>query len=369
MHAVAAGPLAGLPVAVKDNIDTADMPTERGSPIYRGHLPASDAPVVSMMLRAGGRTAGKTVTTEFAGGRPGNTTNPWNSDHTPGGSSSGSAAGVAAGFFPFALGTQTAGSIIRPAAFCGIAALKPSFNLLPSAGVKILSWTLDTVGLFAQNVRDVAFFTAALTGQNFTIATKDLAPRIGIARLDVWDQVSTEMMQALEDVCGRASRAGAKIKQVAVDTLFNRAQAAQLCIQEYESARSLAFEFGHWRDQFSRQLQSVMTRGWTTPAQTYRLAIDEARLARSAMQLLFDDTDILLAPSAASAAPRGLESTGSPNLTRLWTLLGVPCVNVPGLRNKAGMPLGIEVIAPLGQDHRALTFAAWLQDTIDASSE
>jgi Asp-tRNA(Asn)/Glu-tRNA(Gln) amidotransferase A subunit family amidase len=366
--ACVAGSLRGLPVGFKDIIDVAGMPCECGSPIYRNYMPRSDAPIVSMVRHAGGTVAGKMVTTEFATRMPGPTTNPHGPAHTPGGSSSGSAAAVAAGFLPFAMGTQTGGSVIGPASFCGVAALKPSSGLLPYAGVKATSWTLDTLGLFGRNVRDVAFFAASITGQDLTVGDGlQWAPRIGIARMKVWDELSGDMNDAVAAASDQAERRGARVVSLPVDPVFENAHQAQFVIQEFEKARSLAFEFETQGALLSATLEKAIRDGRVIPVAHYVAAIDAARRARAASNDLFREVDVLVAPSASSAAPVGLETTGSPNLNRLWTLLGMPCVSVPGLADKSGMPLGISVVAPIGEDRRALRAASWLQETLSGS--
>lgn len=362
----AAGPLAGLPVGIKDIADVAGMPTQCGSPIYKDHMPSSDAPVVSMIRQAGGRIAGKTVTTEFATRHPGPTTNPRNPAHTPGGSSSGSAAGVAAGMFPFAIGTQTAGSVIRPGAYCGIAALKPTFGFLPYAGVKATAWHLDTVGLFGRTVRDVAFFAEAISGQLLAVAeATGWKPRLGLMPMQAWDECSAEMNDVVASAAQLAERCGATVRRLHADPIFESAFAAQFVIQDYEIARSLAFEFEHFEHLFSPVLHETMRTGQAITGDRYAQALEERRVARRANFGLFSDIDALLAPSAPGAAPRGLASTGSPNLNRLWTQLGMPCVNVPGLYDGAGMPLGVQIIAPIGADRLAMRAAAWLEDVLN----
>jgi Asp-tRNA(Asn)/Glu-tRNA(Gln) amidotransferase A subunit family amidase len=366
--ACVAGPLEGLPVGFKDIIDVAGMPCECGSPIYRNYTPRGDAPIVSMVRHAGGTVAGKTVTTEFATHMPGPTTNPHGPAHTPGGSSSGSAAAVAAGFLPFAMGTQTGGSVIGPASFCGVAALKPSFGLLPYAGVKATSWTLDTLGFYGRNVRDVAFFAASITGQDLAVSDGlQWVPRIGIARLEVWDEISADMNDAVAKVCDMAEGRGARVTSLPVDTVFEDAHQAQFVIQDFEKARSLAFEFEKHGALLSATLEKAIRDGRSILVAHYVAAIDAARRARAASYDLFREVDVLVAPSASSAAPVGLETTGSPNLNRLWTLLGMPCASVPGLADKSGMPLGISVVAPIGEDRRALPAASWLQETLSGS--
>jgi len=241
-------PLRGVPVGIKDIYDTADFPTAYGSPIYAGHRPKSDAAMVMLVRRAGGLVLGKTVTTEFAGLQPAATRNPRKPAHTPGGSSSGSAAAVAAGMVPIALGSQTAGSVIRPAAFCGIAGFKPSFRMLPTVGMKSFSWSLDTVGLFAAGVADVAFAAAAISGRDLRVDRQEpLAPTIALVRTKLWPQASVDMQNAVERAARKAEAAGARVKEIVLPELFNEAAQAHGIIQDFEAYRALAFEFDRHR--------------------------------------------------------------------------------------------------------------------------
>jgi Asp-tRNA(Asn)/Glu-tRNA(Gln) amidotransferase A subunit family amidase len=364
-----AGPLEGLPVGFKDIIDVAGMPCECGSPIYRNYIPRSDAPIVSMVRRAGGTVAGKTVTSEFATREPGPTTNPRDPTRTPGGSSSGSAAAVAAGFLPFAIGTQTGGSTIGPASFCGVAALKPSFGLVPYSGIRATSWTLDTLGFYGRNVRDVAFLAASITGQD--LAVNDAVhwmPRIGVTRMKVWEQISADMSEAMVAACDMSKSRGAHVVSLPVHPIFENAYQAQFLIQDFEKARCLAFEIDTHSALLSATLEQAIRDGWSIPVAHYVAAIDAAKRAQAASYDLFREVDVLIAPSASGAASIGLETTGSPNLNRLWTLLGLPCVSVPSLSDGSGMPLGISVVAPMGDDRRALRAASWLQETLSGGA-
>ena len=363
----ASGPLFGLPVGIKDVFDTADMPTGYGSPIYEGHRPVADAAIVSMIRRAGGTIPGKTVTTEFAFFNPARTRNPVNPGHTPGGSSSGSAAAVAAGMVPFAIGTQTGGSIIRPAAFCGIAGYKPSFRMLPTVGLKTFSWSLDTVGFFAAGIDDVAFLAAAVTGRDLrTDETDPGAPRIAVAHTHLWHEATGEMRQALATAGHRAAAAGARVTEIELAGLFSEAFAAHQVIQDHQAALALAYEFDTHRDRLSPILRDTLDYGRTISVNAY----DEARRTARAARLLLRDTladfDVLLTPSAPGAAPEGLGSTGSSIFNRLWTLMGVPTLNVPGLRAASGLPLGMQVIGRHGRDRQALLAAKWLETALAA---
>lgn len=364
--ATASGPLRGLALGVKDNLDTADFPTAYGSPIHSGHRPGADAAVVALARRLGAAVLGKTVTTEFAYFQPGPTRNPIDPGHTPGGSSSGSAAGVAAGFFPLAIGTQTGGSVIRPAAFCGVAGFKPSFGRLPTVGLKIFSWSLDTIGLFGAGVEDVAFAGATLTGRDWRVdGTEPSAPHIALVRTHLWDEASGEMRQALETAGARAAAAGARVSDVALPGQFSDAFSAHQVIQDFEAALALGYEFDRHETKLSPILRETLEAGRAIGPEAYDAAQATAAQARAALSELFSGFDVIVTPSAPGAAPQGLGSTGSSIFNRLWTLMGVPAVNVPGMRSTAtGLPLGIQVVAPFGEDRRALLAAKWLEDVL-----
>ena len=364
--ALAATPLRGLPVGIKDIVDTAGFPTEYGTPIYRGNRPPADAAVVSMVRRAGGLVLGKTVTTAFAHMQPAKTRNPVNPDHTPGGSSSGSAAAVAAGMVPIALGTQTGGSTIRPAAFCGVAGFKPSYKLIPTVGVKCLSWHLDTVGLFAASIADVAFAAAAITGRDLKVDAP-AAPRVALVRTHLWREASSDMQRAVETAVKAAARAGARVEDVPLPPILEEAWRAHPVIQDYEAYRALAFEYDRHRDRIAPMTRESLTAAATITADAYDAARRTTRLARRALSELMADHDVLLTPSAPGAAPRGLGSTGSPIFNRLWTLMGTPAVNVPGLADPAGLPLGIQVVGRFGRDRATLAAALFIEQAIARS--
>jgi Asp-tRNA(Asn)/Glu-tRNA(Gln) amidotransferase A subunit family amidase len=360
--AFAALPLAGLPVGIKDIIDTADLPTEYGSAIYRGHRPRTDAAVTSMARRAGGLILGKTVTTEFAFRQAGHTRNPVDPAHTPGGSSSGSAAAVAAGMVPIALGTQTGGSVIRPAAYCGVAGFKPSYKLIPTVGVKCFSWHLDTVGLFAADVADVAFAAAAITGRDLRVdRSAPAAPRLALLRDHLWPQASAAMQGAVESAARAAADAGAHVEEVALPPILEEAWRAHATIRDYEACRALAFEHDRHRERLSPVLRDLLDAAAAITPDAYDAARRTTRLARRALADLMADCDALVTPSAPGAAPRGLASTGSPVFNHLWTLMGSPAVNVPGLTDGDGLPLGVQVIGRFGRDRAALEAARFVE--------
>jgi Asp-tRNA(Asn)/Glu-tRNA(Gln) amidotransferase A subunit family amidase len=361
---LARSPLCGLPVGIKDIFDTADYPTSYGSPIYAGHQPKADAAMVMLVKRAGGLIFGKTVTTEFASLQPAGTRNPHNPAHTPGGSSSGSAAAVAAGMLPLALGSQTGGSVIRPAAFCGVAGFKPSYRLLPAVGMKCFSWSLDTVGLFGAGVADVAFAAAALTGRDLRVDGRPPATPV-IVRPKLADEASDAMQTALEHATLAAEKSGAKIKTLELPPIFAEAARAHRIIQGYDGFRALAFEYDNHRDRIGAILRRQLDDAAAIDADAYDDARRTARRARQALLTLLADGEVLLTPSAPGAAPAGLASTGEPTFNRLWTLLGTPCVNVPGLTDPSGLPLGVQIIARFGRDRFALSAAAYLQVAIE----
>jgi Asp-tRNA(Asn)/Glu-tRNA(Gln) amidotransferase A subunit family amidase len=361
----ARGPLMGLPLAVKDNIDTGDFPTGYGSPIHAGNRPAVDAVTVALARRSGAAVIGKTVTTEFAFFDPGPTRNPHNPEHTPGGSSSGSAAGVAAGFFPLALGTQTGGSVVRPASFCGVAGFKPTFGRLPTVGIKYFSWSLDTLGLFGKGIADVAFGAGILAARDWRVDTAvPLPPRIGLVEPQPFAQADDEMVAALEQARSLAERAGASVQDVSLPPVFREAFAAHKTIQDYEATRALAAEYDRAADRLSPILRETLEEGATIDADAYDSAQEVANQARRALADLMTQADVLMLPSAPGAAPAGLSSTGSSVFNRVWTLMGVPAVNVPGLRNAAGLPLGIQLVGALGRDRATLQAGHWLEQVL-----
>ncbi|MCW1840238.1 amidase [Prosthecomicrobium hirschii] len=366
--AVASGPLAGLALGVKDIIDTAGLATEMGSPLYAGNRPRADAPVVALARSAGAAVIGKTVTTEFAYLQPGPTRNPARLDHTPGGSSSGSAAAVAAGLIPLAFGTQTGGSVVRPAAFCGVAGFKPSFRLIPTVGVKCFSWSLDTVGVFGAGVADAAYFMAALTGRDLRVDGRDpAAPRIGLVRTHLWEEASGEMRQAVETAGRLAEAGGARLVDIELPGLFADAFAAHQVIQDFQAAQALAWEYDHHAQALSPILRDALALGRMLKPEDYDRARRTARQARLALRDLFADIDVILTPSAPGAAPEGLATTGTSIFNRLWTLMGTPALNVPGLTGAGGLPLGVQIVAPFGRDRACLEAGRFLERQLSAT--
>jgi Asp-tRNA(Asn)/Glu-tRNA(Gln) amidotransferase A subunit family amidase len=365
VRAASAGPLRGIAVAIKDIIDTSDLPTEMGSPIYKGWQPRADAPVVAMLRQAGATIVGKTTTTAFAALDPTATLNPRNPNHTPGGSSSGSAAAVAAGMIPLALGTQTGGSVIRPASFCGVAAIKPSFRLLPTVGVKCYSWTLDTVGLFAAGVKDLAHGLSAMTNRPELLPGAAMqTPRIGVVTQDFAGAPEAAGGEALRIAVKAAERAGASVRALALPDIVAQAWRIQPTVQEFEAHQALAWEYLTHYDAMPPLLRAKLDETAGILPAAYDEARGVAKRARGALADIFGDVDVLLTFSAPGAPPKGLASTGDPRFNRLWTLMGVPCVSVPAYVADGGLPVGVQVIARFGDDAGALAAARFVEEAL-----
>lgn len=368
------GPLHGLPVAVKDVIDTADIPTEYGSPIYLGHVPQADAACVAALKAAGAFVLGKTVTAELANFTPGATRNPHQPAHTPGGSSSGSAAAVAARMAPIALGTQTAGSVIRPASFCGVVGFVPTRGCIPRAGVKALSDTVDVIGLFASSVEDIALAGAALAlAPSWQHApAQAAAPAIGWTATPWAAQLAPSMRAALERVAHVLAHKGAKVHEIAWPfdpprgvPAFSELAEAQRTVQLFETARALAPEFDYRRKGLSGRLASLIEEGRGIGADRYVAAVQLGRACAASFDVLLGGADLVLAPSAPGEAPHGLGATGDPQFNRPWHLLGGPQLSIPLPRElahgEAGLPLGLQLIGRPGDDERVLAAARWIE--------
>ncbi|GBU18218.1 MULTISPECIES: amidase [Methylobacterium] len=354
------GPLAGIAVGVKDIIDTAEMPTQMGSPLYAGWRPRADAAIVARLKGLGGVALAKTVTCAFAGLDPSPTRNPHDPARTPGGSSAGSAAAVAAGMLPLALGTQTGGSVIRPASFCGVAAIKPSFRLLPMVGVKTFSWALDTLGLFGAGVRDVAHALALLSGREGIDlgGTPPGAPRIGLVRQEFAGEAQPEAERTLERAVRAAERGGARVTALTLPDPLPEAFRRHGVIQDFEALQALGWEYANGRAALPPVLGAQLDRAQALSAAEYDDARRHAHRARRALKDLFSEYDALLTFSATGIAP-GPETTGDPRFNRLWTLMGVPCVTLP-VPGEA-LPVGVQVIARFGDDGRALAAARLIE--------
>ncbi len=357
------GPLHGLPVGVKDIFDTADLPTEYGSPIYKGHQPEVDAAVIAQTRAAGGLIFGKTVTTEFATFPPGKTRNPHNAEHTPGGSSSGSAAAVGAGMVPVAFGTQTVGSTIRPASFCGAVGYKPTYALLPTVGIKAISYCLDTVGLFTRTVADLGLFTGALTGRPLAVPDTPSAPRVGLCLTPQWQHAHAEVQQLFARLGGECSRAGARVTDFTLPTPYEKMHDAQALIWDYEVARCLTGEYALHRDRIREPLRGQIERGLGLPWADYDAAMALAREGRCKFDETMGEFDVLIVPSSQGEAPKG-QATGLPYFNRTWSLLHTPAVHVPYGVGPNNLPIGFQVVGRVGDDARTLACAHWLQTNV-----
>ena len=359
-RSASSGPLHGVPFAAKDIMDTADLPTEYGSPIYKGNRPKADAACVALSRAAGGVLLGKTVTTEFASRSPlGNTTNPHNPAHTPGGSSSGSAAAVGDYMVPLAFGTQTVGSVIRPASFCGCVGYKPSFGEVSTQGVKQNTASFDTVGLFARTVEDLALFRAALMG----FATKPLGAmsvkelKIGFCRTMFWDRAEEYTKKFLEDAASALAKAGAKVSDFDLGKPFEQFETIGRRINDYEFSRGLTWERNHYWDLLSK-FQRDKFAGWLNISyEQYREAEAVLDQCRGHLADAMKDIDLLLTPSALGEAPAGLTSTGDTSFNILSTWTYTPCVTLPVFTGPSGLPVGIQLIGQRNQDHRLLEAA------------
>jgi amidase len=353
--------LHGVPVGVKDVFDTFDMPSAYGSPIYADHRPRSDAAVLALLRGMGGLVLGKTVTTEFATFTPNVTSNPHNPAHTPGGSSSGSAAAVADGMVPVAFGTQTIGSIIRPAAYCGVVGYKPSFGLLPRTGVKAISDCLDTVGCFTRSVADAAFFAGALARRPLAVPADVAAPRIGLCRTAQWAHAQPETQGLFEMLGAQLSGAGAAVSDYSLPPLYDGINAAQDTIAAVEMAACLAEEHRRFAHLMSERLRLRLDEGTAIAPDHYDAAMSLARQGRRAFADALAGFDVLVVPSAMGEAPRGLGATGDPVFNRTWSLLHTPCVHVPLTTGPNRLPLGVQVVGRIGDDAHTLACAHWIE--------
>jgi amidase len=355
------GRLKGVPIGVKDVIDTVDMPTEHGSPIYRGHRPFADAACVALIRAASGVLMGKTVTTEFANRTPRATVHPHNAAHTPGGSSSGSAAAVADFQVPVGLGTQTGGSTIRPAAFCGVIGYKPSFGEFSRVGIKMQCHNLDTLGVICRSLDDIALMRSVLLVQDpQPVDRSSSAPRIGFCRTPAWDHASAETQALLERTASVLATAGAAVHEVALNPTNILDHHRR--IFEFEAARNYAYEYEAHFETVSPELRDgLLAPGRALPLSTYVEAIDTAEAFRRHLDDVFAEVDVLLTPSAVGEAPEGLGSTGDPRFNSIWTLAWTPCVTLPAGTGRKGLPLGIQLIGQRFCDEALLDAAAWVE--------
>jgi Asp-tRNA(Asn)/Glu-tRNA(Gln) amidotransferase A subunit family amidase len=374
------GPLSGIPVGIKDIIATADMPTTNGSLVYKDHIPAEDAWVVERLRSLGATIFGKTVSTEFAWRHPGPTVNPWNPKHTPGGSSSGSAAAVAAGIVPLALGTQTLGSVIRPAAFNGVVGLKPSFGAIPRMGVHPLSPSLDHVGFFARRVDDVALALSLLAassdrdphGRPIPALQIDPAkgllpldtPQLAIVRFEKWSRVEPEQQKAFEVAIAKLRYAGAFLEELELQELDHANWDAINTILASEGALIFSDLVERYPDRTSDKLKELVRTGKAYSAYDYLAAKALQEKLRSRFTTDISGFDAVLTLPAFGEAPEGISHTGDAEYCAPWTLLGVPAVTLPMGFGKKGLPLGLQIVSPYRQDHRLLRVAKWTEDVL-----
>ena len=359
------GPLHGLPIGIKDVIDTADMPTAYGSLAYEGWRPAWDAACVALLRRAGAVIMGKTVTTEFACGGAADNANPWNPAHTAGGSSGGSCAAVAAQMVPLAIGSQTAGSLIRPASYNGVVALKPTFGMISVAGFKYFNGLLDTIGLVARGVDDVALLWASLLDlAPERPAPPAEAPSFGLCRTPWWGRAEPSTRAAVKTTAERLADDGAPVVEVNLPSPFENLVDVHERIQAYETARSYAYEYDRFRDELHANTRALIEEGLSIPYGAYLELVATAARARAKAHTLFEKVEVLLAPSAPGEAPEGHTELGNSFLNRPWTLLHLPCLNVPGLFGPKGLPIGVQLIGPFGADAKLLATAGWVETRI-----
>jgi Asp-tRNA(Asn)/Glu-tRNA(Gln) amidotransferase A subunit family amidase len=367
------GPLHGVPVGIKDIMDTCDMPTEDGTVLHAGRAPMHDARVVAMLRAAGAVILGKTVTTECATYTPGKTRNPHNPEHTPGGSSQGSAAAVAAGMVPLALGSQTNGSVVRPAAFCGVYGFKPTHGLVPRGGIMKLSRALDHVGVFARSLEDVALAMESLIGwdeldpdtrpraaipfREVLAQEPPLPPLLGFVKGPAWDRAEKETGEAFAELCAAL---GDQVVEVELPGSTNDVLDWHRTVMEAEMAANLDVEWEKGRDRLSESLRKQLARGREVGALEYQRALARRTLLNEALDELFDRFDALLTPAAAGTAPRGLQSTGDPAFCTLWTFCGTPALSLPLMHGANGLPLGAQLVGRREDDARLLRTARWL---------
>jgi Asp-tRNA(Asn)/Glu-tRNA(Gln) amidotransferase A subunit family amidase len=355
------GPLHGVPVGVKDIVDTADLPTECGTPIYEGRRPGRDAACVARLRAAGAVVIGKTVTTELAYFRPGKTRNPAAPDRTPGGSSSGSAAAVADGQVAVAIGSQTAGSVVRPAAYCGVLGLKPARGLVDLTGVKALSGALDTLGWFARDAEDLDLLGIVLAdGWPEAPDDPDAPPAVAFARTPWWEAAGDDGRRAVEDAARRLGEAGATVRELELPERFAPLAEAQEQLMAYDMARSLAHELEHHAGELSDVLHAFLERGRAVPREDAEGAVALGAECRALLAEHLRPAEMLLAPAVTGEPPPFDEgTTGDPLFCRAWTLLGVPALAVPAGTGPGGAPIGVQLVAPAGGDAALVAAGGW----------
>ena len=376
------GPLHGVPVGVKDIYYTEGQETTCCSPIYAGFVPEYDATSVAMLRRAGAIMMGKTVTTQFACGDPPPTRNPWNAAHTPGGSSSGSAVGIAACVFPASLGSQTAGSVLRPASYNGVVGLKPTFGRISRYGVVPVAWSLDTLGAFTRTVEDAALMLTAMAGhdaQDFSssrepvpdyaaaVGSQQTPPRIGVVRSFFYERADPEVISHTDGIVERLSQAGAVVEDVTLPTNLHTLLAAHRTLMTVEAAAVHELDFAARPDDYAPNVRGVIEAGMLTPAVTYVQAQRIRRRFRRDMDETIEGFDVLLTPSTATPAPRDLTTTGDPSFQTPWTTCGFPAASLPSGLSESGLPLGIQLAAPPFREETLLAVARWCERTMDVS--
>ena len=356
------GPLHGVPVGVKDVLDTFDMPTEYGSVIYQDHRPTADSACVAALRAAGAVVLGKTATTEFASPVPAGVRNPHDTARTPGVSSSGSAAAVADFMAPFANGTQTGGSVILPAAFCGVVGYKASLDGLDRAGIKALKPTLDTLGFFARSVADIALVHGALTG----VRASAPRPRIGVCRTAAWEEAEPCAREAVQNAAAALAAAGYDVADVDLPFAFDAVEKAFRVISNYEGKKALAREFQNHMDTMNHWLRATGESTWT--GAEYGDALAAAATARMALGEVYERFPVLLTPSAAGEAPADLESVSVSSFNRVWTLMHGPAITLPVARGPAAMPVGVQLVARQGDDAALIARAADIHDVLQEAA-
>lgn len=375
------GPLHGVPVGIKDIFDTHDMPTEYGTVLHAGHNPAEDATAVAQLRQAGAIVMGKTVTTELAVFAPGKTTNPHDPLRTPGGSSSGSAAAVAAGMVPLAIGSQTNGSTIRPASYCGVFGFKPSHGLISRHRVLKESQLLDHVGVFGRSVEDVALIAEQMMGYDhqdpdlkmrarpalLEMATSEppMPPRLAFIKTPMWDQADEDVHGALEEL---AQHLGERVDEIPLGETYLEVLDWHRTIMETDLALNFESQYQHGKEQLSDVLREMIERGLQTKAVDYNYAITMPASLRKGLAEIFNDYDAIFTPATTGEAPVGLDSTGSPVFCTLWTLLGLPSISLPLMQGSNGMPIGVQLVSAKGDDARLLRTAQWLVNTLDVQA-
>ena len=360
------GPLAGVPFGIKDIIDTADMPTQMGSPIYKGHRPKGDAACVALSRKAGAILLGKTVTTEFANRHPGKTHNPFDFTRTPGGSSSGSAAAVGIHMVPLAIGTQTTASTIRPASFCGAFGYRPTHGDLRCVGVKEASGTLDTLGLFARSVEDIALYREVLAGSTpVPIATPSAPLRVGFCRTHLWSQVEPHTQALIEDAAQQLARAGCKVEDVALPADFERVEDAHRWVSSFEFSRNFTWEIeNHWTEISETLRNNRLKDGLSCTFDHYREARNLLAHCRGLLDPVFDQYDVLINAPATGEAPVGLNQTGNASVCVIWTSMHVPAMTLPLFKGPNNLPIGLQLIARRNNDRGLFSAARQIWQTL-----